>query len=252
MSRCSHSITYHCARPGRAHSDGWHAVCVRLHFLCRVAPETGKRLIIERGVLASAGSASGAAGQPISAAAINQALASEQVRVPIPSDVTQAALLLPPTSFDEAFRNLAWKCTSAERKRLTVANTQYVTFLGLLGAGLVSPTVAATFSDSPRFRPMTREDCLRARWHHRGRICRHLQQLDGCHRRQEKCQCHAQQIRRSAAGIRRSSGRVAAGRGQPPCPAWGKAEHVCSPGDRGSQRQASSGNGSRTGTATAG
>lgn len=109
-------------------------------------PETGKRLIIERGVLASAGSASGAAGQPISAAAINQALASEQVRVPIPSDVTQAALLLPPTSFDEAFRNLAWKCTSAERKRLTVANTQYVTFLGLLGAGLVSSTVAATFS----------------------------------------------------------------------------------------------------------
>ena len=109
-------------------------------------PESGKRLILARGVVAPATSASGAAGQQITAEAINQALSSEQVRVPIPSDVTQAALLLPPASFDEAFRNLAWKCTSAERKRLVVADTQYVTFLGLLGAGLVSSTVAATFS----------------------------------------------------------------------------------------------------------
>lgn len=109
-------------------------------------PETAKRLVIERGVVAPATSASGAASPPISADAINQALHSEQVRVPVPNDVTQAALLLPPASFDEAFRNLAWKCTSAERKRLTVANTQLATFLGLLGAGLVSSTVAATFS----------------------------------------------------------------------------------------------------------
>lgn len=109
-------------------------------------PETAKRLLIERGIMVSKANTNGTATQQISAEAINQALNSEQVRVIVPSDVTQAALLLPPASFDEAFRNLAWKCTSVERKRLIAADTQYVTFLGLLAAGLTSSTVAATFS----------------------------------------------------------------------------------------------------------
>lgn len=109
-------------------------------------PEMGKRLVIQRGVEAPTTSASGTTSQPLSTDAINQALRSELLRVPIPSDVTQAALLLPPASMDEAFRNLAWKCTSAERKRLLIANTQYATFVGLLGAGLISSAVAATFS----------------------------------------------------------------------------------------------------------
>lgn len=109
-------------------------------------PETAKRLLIERGIVVSKANANGTATQQISAEAINQALNSEQVRVIVPSDVTQAALLLPPASFDEAFRNLAWKCTSVERKRLIAADAQYVTFLGLLAAGLTSSTVAATFS----------------------------------------------------------------------------------------------------------
>ena len=109
-------------------------------------PETGKRLVLQRGVVVPATGAGGTASQQLTADAINQALSSEQVRVLVPSDVTQAALLLPPATFDEAFRNLAWKCTSAERKRLQAADAQYVTFLGLLGVGLVASTAAATFS----------------------------------------------------------------------------------------------------------
>lgn len=109
-------------------------------------PEAGKRLVLQRGAVVSSGAADGTASTPVSAEQINQALRAEQVRIAVPGDVTQAGLLLPPASQEEAFRNLAWKCTSAERRRRLIADTQYATFLGLLSAGLVSSTAAATLS----------------------------------------------------------------------------------------------------------
>jgi hypothetical protein len=107
-------------------------------------PDTGKRLVIDRGVDVTPKESGAQQRGPVTAAEINQALTKDLVRIAIPADVTQAALLVPPASFEEAFRNLAWKCTLAERQRRQSSDVQYLTFIGLLGAGLVSSTAAAT------------------------------------------------------------------------------------------------------------